>query len=141
MPNETVHPSASPGSPILEQPHGELSLRTVAMPADTNPSGDIFGGWIMSLMDLAAGVSAGTRARGRVATAAVSNLSFLQPVKVGDVVCVYTDITRIGRTSMTVAAEAWVLRRGQGERTRVTAAEFVLVAVDDGGKPRKLEPE
>jgi acyl-CoA thioesterase YciA len=69
-------------------PKGDLSLRTVAMPADTNPAGDIFGGWIMSLMDLAAGVSAGTHAKGRVATAAVSNLSFLQPVKVGDVVCV-----------------------------------------------------
>ena len=138
MPNQTVEPSESP---VLEQPRGELSLRTVAMPADTNPSGDIFGGWIMSLMDLAAGVSAGTRARGRVATAAVSNLSFLQPVKVGDVVCVYTDITRTGRTSMTVAVEAWVLRRGQGERTRVTAAEFVLVAVDDDGKPRPLAPE
>ncbi len=73
---------------------GSLSLRTVAMPADTNPNGDIFGGWIMSLMDLAAGVAAGTRAKGRVATAAVSNLSFLQPVKVGDVVCVYTEITQ-----------------------------------------------
>ena len=71
-------------------PTGELALRTVAMPADTNPAGDIFGGWIMSLMDLAAGVSAATRAKGRVATAAVSNLSFLQPVKVGDVVCVCT---------------------------------------------------
>ena len=83
-------------------PKGDLSLRTVAMPADTNPAGDIFGGWIMSLMDLAAGVSAGTHAKGRVATAAVSNLSFLQPVKVGDVVCVYTDITRTGRTSITL---------------------------------------
>jgi acyl-CoA thioesterase YciA len=119
-------------------PNGELSLRTVAMPADTNPAGDIFGGWIMSLMDLAAGVSAGTRAKGRVATAAVSNLSFLQPVKVGDVVCVYTDITKTGRTSITVAVEAHVLRRNQGERVRVTAAEFVLVAVDDHGKPRAL---
>jgi acyl-CoA thioesterase YciA len=108
------------------------------MPADTNPAGDIFGGWIMSLMDLAAGVSAGTRAKGRVATAAVSNLSFLQPVKVGDVVCVYTDITKTGRTSITVAVEAHVLRRNQGERVRVTAAEFVLVAVDDHGKPRAL---
>src|SRR5471030_3503326 len=95
-------------------PRGELSLRTVAIPADTNPAGDIFGGWIMSLMDLAAGISAGTRAKGRVATAAVSNLSFLQPVKVGDVVCVYTDIARTGRTSVTVAVEAWVLRRNQG---------------------------
>jgi acyl-CoA thioesterase YciA len=120
------------------QPAGELSLRTVAMPADTNPAGDIFGGWIMSLMDLAAGVSAGTRARGRVATAAVSNLTFLHPVKVGDVVCVYTDITRLGRSSITLAVEAWVLRRGQGERLRVTAAEFVLVAVDEHGRPRKL---
>ncbi|HEX3993187.1 MAG TPA: acyl-CoA thioesterase [Acetobacteraceae bacterium] len=122
-------------------PRGELSLRTVAMPADTNPAGDIFGGWIMSLMDLAAGVAAGTRAKGRVATAAVSNLSFLQPVKVGDVVCVYTDITRTGRTSITVGVESYVLRRNQGERVRVTAAEFVLVAVDDHGVPRTLPPE
>ena len=123
------------------QPRGELSFRTVAMPADTNPAGDIFGGWIMSLMDLAAGIAAGTRAKGRVATAAVSNLSFLQPVKVGDVVCVYTDIAKSGRTSITVTVEAWVLRRNQGERTRVTAAEFVLVAVDDDGKPRTLPAE
>jgi acyl-CoA thioesterase YciA len=122
-------------------PRGELSLRTVAMPADTNPAGDIFGGWIMSLMDLGAGVAAGTRARGRVATAAVSNLSFLQPVKVGDVVCVYTEITKTGRTSITVGVEAYVLRRNQGERVRVTAAEFVLVAVDDHGVPRTLPPE
>ena len=122
-------------------PTGELSLRTVAMPADTNPAGDIFGGWIMSLMDLAAGVSAaGTRAKGRVATAAVSNLNFLHPVKVGDVVCVYTQITKTGRTSITVSVEAYVLRRNQGERVRVTAGEFVLVAVDDHGVPRPLPP-
>jgi acyl-CoA thioesterase YciA len=120
------------------EPKGELALRTVAMPADTNPAGDIFGGWIMSLMDLAAGVSAATQAKGRVATAAVSNLSFLQPVKVGDVVCVYTNITRTGRTSITLGVEAWVLRRGQGARVRVTSAEFVLVAVDDDGRPRRL---
>lgn len=119
-------------------PRGELSLRTVAMPADTNPAGDIFGGWIMSLMDLAAGVAAGTRAKGRVATAAVSNLSFLQPVKVGDVVCVYTEITKTGRSSITVGVEAYVLRRNQGERVRVTDAEFVLVAVNDEGKPIPL---
>jgi acyl-CoA thioesterase YciA len=125
---------------ISASPVGELSLRTVAMPADTNPAGDIFGGWIMSLMDLAAGVAAGTRAKGRVATAAVSNLSFLQPVKVGDVVCVYTEITKTGRTSITVGVEAYVLRRNQGERVRVTAAEFVLVAVDDHGVPRVLPP-
>ena len=121
------------------QPRGELSLRTVAMPADTNPVGDIFGGWIMSLMDLAAGITAASRARGRVATAAVSNLSFIRPVKVGDVVCVYTEINRIGRTSITLGVETWVLRMGQGERVRVTAAEFVLVAVDDVGRPREVE--
>lgn len=123
------------------QPKGELSLRTVAMPADTNPAGDIFGGWIMSLMDLAAGIAAGTRAKGRVATAAVSKLSFIQPVKVGDVVCVYTDIVRTGRTSVTLDVETWVLRRGQGQRTRVTAAEIVLVAVDEHGRPRPLPDE
>src|ERR1700758_1783153 len=138
MPNDVSPRNAAQERTV---PRGELSLRTVAMPADTNPSGDIFGGWIMSLMDLAAGIAAGTRAKGRVATAAVSNLSFLQPVKVGDVVCVYTDIIRTGRTSITLGVEAWVLRRGQGERTRVTAAEFVLVAVDDTGRPRRLPEE
>ena len=119
-------------------PRGELSLRTVAMPADTNPAGDIFGGWIMSLMDLAAGITGASLAKGRVATAAVSNLSFLRPVKVGDVVCVYTRVNRTGRTSITLDVETWVLRRGQGERVRVTAAEIVLVAVDDDGRPRAL---
>jgi acyl-CoA thioesterase YciA len=119
-------------------PRGDLSLRTVAMPADTNPAGDIFGGWIMSLMDLAAGVAASSEAKGRVVTAAVSNLSFIRPVKVGDVVCVYTTVNRVGRTSITLGVETWVLRRGQGERVRVTAAEFVLVAVDEDGQPREV---
>ena len=119
-------------------PRGELSLRNVAMPADTNPAGDIFGGWIMSLMDLAAGVTAGEYAKGRTATAAVSNLSFIRPVKVGDVVSVYTEIKRVGRTSITLGVETWVLRRESGELLRVTAAEFVLVAVDDHGHPHPL---
>jgi acyl-CoA thioesterase YciA len=121
-------------------PRGELALRTVAMPADTNPAGDIFGGWIMSLMDLAAGMTAASRAKGRTATATVSHLSYLSPVKVGDVVCVYTEITRTGRSSMTLGVEAWVLRGGQGERQRVTAAEFVMVAVDGTGRPRPVPP-
>ena len=123
------------------QPHGELSLRTVAMPADTNPNGDIFGGWIMSLMDLAAGTSACARAKGRTATAAVSHLNFLTPVKVGEVVCVYTDVIRVGRTSITLAVEAWSLPIGLGDRRKVTAAEFVMVAVDDDGRPRPVPPE
>jgi acyl-CoA thioesterase YciA len=122
------------------QPRGDLALRMIAMPADTNPAGDIFGGWIMSLMDLAAGVAAADRAKGRTATAAVSHLSFLLPVKVGDVVCVYTEVIRVGRTSMSLAVEAWALPRGLGERHKVTAAEFVMVAVDERGKPRPVPP-
>ncbi|MFL5282163.1 MAG: acyl-CoA thioesterase [Rhodopila sp.] len=124
----------------VRQPAGELSLRTVAMPADTNPNGDIFGGWIMSLMDLAAGIAGATRAQGRVATAAVSNLNFLRPVKVGDVVCVYTRVVKTGRTSITIGVEIWVLRQNQGEREQVTHAEIVMVAVDEAGKSRPLPP-
>ena len=138
-----TEPSAvapSTGELTAVQPRGELALRTVAMPADTNPAGDIFGGWIMSLMDLAAGVSAGARAKGRTATAAVSHLSFLLPVKVGDVVCVYTEVIRVGRTSMSLAVEAWAMPRGLGDRHKVTAAEFVMVAVDATGKPRPVPP-
>src|SRR5580704_4865797 len=123
------------------QPRGELALRMVAMPADTNPSGDIFGGWIMSLMDLAAGTAASVRAKGRTATAAVSHLSLLLPVHVGDAVCVYTEVIRVGRTSMSLAVEAWALPRGHGDRHKVTAAEFGMVAVDAQGKPRPVPPE
>ena len=119
-------------------PRGELAYRTLAMPADTNPNGDIFGGWLMGLMDVAGGISAKARSRGRVVTASVSNLSFLEPVKVGDVVCCYTDLLRTGRSSMAMTVEAWVLRQGQGERVKVTAAEFVYVAVDENGRPRPV---
>jgi acyl-CoA thioesterase YciA len=121
-------------------PRGELAYRTLAMPADTNPNGDIFGGWLMALMDVAGGISAKARARGRVVTASVSNLSFLAPVKVGDVVCCYTDVIRTGRSSMNMAVEAWVLRQGQSERVKVTAAEFIYVAVDENGRPRPVPP-
>ncbi len=122
-------------------PQGELAYRTLAMPADTNPSGDIFGGWIMGLMDVAGGISAKARSKGRVVTASVSNLSFLQPVKVGDVVCCYTDVIRTGRTSIAMTIEAWVLRQGRDERVKVTAAEFIYVAVDEAGRPRPLPRE
>jgi acyl-CoA thioesterase YciA len=119
-------------------PRGALASRTLAMPADTNPLGDIFGGWIMSLMDSAAKMSATQHAHGRVVTAAVSNIVFLAPIKVGDTVCCYTDLTRRGRSSMTLAVEVWVLRQGQGDRVKVTDAEFTFVAVDDDGRPRAL---
>jgi acyl-CoA thioesterase YciA len=119
-------------------PKGELACRTLAMPADCNPKGDIFGGWIMSLMDTAGKMSATPHAGGRVVTVAVSNITFLQPVHVGDTVCCYTDLKRIGRTSITLDVEVWVLRQGQGERIKVTDAEFTFVAVDEDGRPRAL---
>jgi acyl-CoA thioesterase YciA len=120
------------------EPKGELASRTLAMPADCNPKGDIFGGWIMSLMDAAGKMSATPHAGGRVVTVAVSNITFLQPVHVGDTVCCYTDVKRIGRTSITLDVEVWVLRQGQGQRVKVTDAEFTFVAVDEDGRPREL---
>src|SRR5438552_11491512 len=127
------------GDPLaLTEPRGELAARTLAMPADTNPSGDIFGGWIMSLMDAAGAISATRHAGCRVVTASVSNIAFLQPVKVGDVVCCYTDLRKIGRSSMTLDVEVWVLRQGCGPRIKVTSAEFTFVALDEGGRPRQL---
>ena len=123
---------------MSSQPRGELAARTLAMPADTNPAGDIFGGWIMSLMDAAGAITATRRSEGRVVTAAVSNISFLRPVKVGDVVCCYTDFLRSGRSSMTLCVEVWVLRQGRGSRVKVTAAEFTFVALDEAGRPRPL---
>ena len=124
--------------PPQEQPNGELAVRTLAMPADTNPSGDIFGGWIMSLMDVAGGISAARLAEGRVATVAVTDMQFLRPVKVGDVVCCYTDTLRIGRTSLTLRIEAWVLRQRIGDRIKVTSADFTYVALDEAGQPRPV---
>lgn len=122
----------------MSEPRGVLELRMLAMPANSNPSGDIFGGWIMSLMDLAAGMGAARHSQGRVVTAAASDLSFLAPVKVGDIVCCYAELIRSGRTSMTFAVETWALRRQEEGRTKVTQAEFTMVAVDDDGRPRAL---
>src|SRR5438132_6942317 len=120
------------------EPKGELASRALAMPADSNPKGDIFGGWIMSLMDSAGKMSATPHAGGRVVTVAVSNITFLHPVHVGDTVCCYTDLKRLGRTSITLDVEVWVLRQGQGARIKVTDAEFTFVAVHQDGRPREL---
>jgi acyl-CoA thioesterase YciA len=120
------------------EPAGELASRTLAMPADTNPTGDMFGGWIMSLMDAAGAMTAMREAHGRVVTVAVSNITFHQPVKVGDVVCCYTEVQRVGRTSITLDVEVWVLRQGQGDRVMVTSAEFTYVAMDTEGRKRTL---
>ena len=122
----------------LEAPRGELAIRTLAMPADANPSGDIFGGWVLSQMDIAGGITAAQRARGRVATGAIDAMSFHLPVYVGDVLCVYAAIEREGRSSLAVHLEAWALRERLGERVKVTEGLFIFVALDDKGKSRPL---
>jgi acyl-CoA thioesterase YciA len=123
------------------EPRGELSIRTLAMPADANPNGDIFGGWVLSQMDIGGGIAAGRRARGRVATVAVDAMTFHLPVYVGDVLCVYADLERVGRTSMTLWLEAWALRGRLGERVRVTEGRFTFVAIDEVGRPRPVPLE
>ena len=122
-----------------EIPHGELAIRVSAVPADTNAAGDIFGGWIMGLMDMAAGSTAHERAAGRVATVAVSDLVFLRPVRVGDLVSCYTEIVKVGRTSITIDVDVWARRTRPIRHERVTQARFVMVAVDSEGKPRPVE--
>ena len=124
-----------------EEPRGESTTRTVAMPKDTNPSGDIFGGWLLSEMDLAGSIVAWQRARGRVATVAVRAMAFHSPVHVGDVLCCYTDIVKVGTTSITVNIEAWAQPRSQDQRIKVTEGEFVFVALDDEGWKRPLPSE
>lgn len=116
-------------------------IRTIAMPADTNPAGDIFGGWLMAQMDLAAGSAAARRARGRCATVAVEGMTFLSPVKVGDEVSLHAAIVQVGRTSIRVAVEAWRRCRELDETRRVTQAVFTFVALDEAGKPRPVPPE
>ena len=118
---------------------GDLAIRTLAMPADTNPSGDIFGGWVLAQMDLAAGIIAAKQAKGRVATVALDGMSFHRPVNVGDVVSCYAKVTRIGRTSMTVEVEAHVNRGRVEEEVKVTEGRFTMVAIDDRGQPRPVE--
>ncbi|NIA67248.1 acyl-CoA thioesterase [Pelagibius litoralis] len=120
------------------EPRGSLATRTLAMPADANPSGDIFGGWVLSQMDIAGGITAGTHAAGRVATVAVDAMTFHRPVYVGDVLCTYADIIRSGRTSIAIHIEAWAQRGRQGERVKVTQGVFTFVAIDDQGRPRPL---
>ena len=121
------------------EPIGALTIRTVAMPTDTNPSGDIFGGWVMSQMDIAGSVAAHERVRGRTVTVAVEAMTFIAPVKVGDVLCVYTTIERVGTTSITVAMEAWARRNRVADRVKVTEARFVYVALDENGNKRKID--
>ena len=128
---------ASSPSPEL-RPRGGLAVRAIAMPADTNANGDIFGGWVMSAMDQAGGIAGVERAQGRVVTVKVDSMTFIAPMKVGDVLEVYTEVESIGRTSMKIHIEAWAMRFRTTHRDKVTDATFTFVAVDDAGKPRPI---
>ncbi|MFC0013529.1 acyl-CoA thioesterase [Devosia nitrariae] len=120
------------------EPEGALTIRTLAMPADTNPAGDIFGGWVMSQMDIAGAIAAVERVGGRVVTVAVEAMTFIAPVKVGDVLCVYTTIERVGTTSVTVEVEAWARRNRVADRVKVTDGRFVYVALGEDGAKRVI---
>jgi acyl-CoA thioesterase YciA len=123
------------------EPQGEMILRTLAMPADTNPNGDIFGGWVMAQMDIAGGILSKEVARGRTVTIAVEGMKFIKPVHVGDVVCCYGLVDSIGNTSVALKLEVWVkpvLQSGGEERFKVTEGRFVYVAIDDEHKKRSI---
>ncbi len=115
------------------------ALRTVAMPGDANPNGDIFGGWVMAQMDLAGGVVAVRRSKGRVATVAVDAMSFHRPISIGDIVTCYAEVTRVGRTSLRVEVETWVERRTDGSVEKVTEGVFTYVAIGPDGLPRPVD--
>ena len=137
-------PDQSAQTLASRRPRGSLLLRTLAMPADTNANGDIFGGWIMSQLDLAGGILAKEISRGRVVTVSVSEIVFKEPVDVGDVVCCYGECTRIGRTSMSISLEVWIkgyLDGDSGKRQKVCEALFNYVAIDDNGRPRPVYPD
>ncbi|GAB5449289.1 MAG: acyl-CoA thioesterase [Gymnodinialimonas sp.] len=132
---------APPRKPQLSDPRipkGELTLQTVPMPGDTNAGGDVFGGWVVSQMDIAAGTTAIDRAQGRCATVAIEALRFHAPVLVGDLFSVFSHITRTGRTSITMHIEAWVRRQRTGEQILVTEGDFTFVAISDSGITRPL---
>jgi acyl-CoA thioesterase YciA len=126
------------GLTLEEKPRGDLTVRTIAMPADTNANGDIFGGWVMSRMDSAGGIAGVDRAQGRVVTIAVDAMTFFRPVKVGDVLSVYTEIESVGRTSMKIHVEAWARRFRTTLHEKVTDATFTFVAIDEEGRPRPV---
>jgi len=123
---------------MSDQPSGELTTRTMAMPADSNPSGDIFGGWVLSQMDIAGGICAAERAQCRTVTVALDGMSFIRPVKIGDILCVYTEIERIGKTSIDIHVEAWVQRDRSRRTVKVTEAKFRFVALGADGRPRPI---
>ena len=122
------------------EPGGDLCIRTLAMPADTNANGDIFGGWLLSQMDVGGGVFAAKTTKSRTVTVAIEAMNFRKPVYVGDLVSVHANLVRIGRTSITVHLEAWVLRRKATHSILVTDGNFTYVAIDDQGHPQAITP-
>ncbi|MGC4252298.1 MAG: acyl-CoA thioesterase [Sphingobium sp.] len=123
-----------------QPPEGCPAVRVIAMPADTNPYGDIFGGWLMSLMDSAAGSVAARHSKGRAVTIAVEGMTFLRPVVVGDEVSVYASLVGVGRTSMRIDVEAWRRTRHDDRSYRVTQATFTFVAIGEDRQPRFVPP-
>lgn len=122
----------------VPQPAGALALQTIAMPRDTNANGDIYGGWLVSQMDLAGSLTAQEIAAGRVATVAIDGMAFYMPVEVGAVVSCYTDVLDIGRSSIRINVEVWIARRNASERLKVTEGEFVFVSIDERGRTRPI---
>jgi acyl-CoA thioesterase YciA len=123
------------------EPKGDLCIRTLAMPADTNQNGDIFGGWLLSQMDVGGGVFAAKVAKSRTVTVAIEAMNFRKAVYVGDLVSVYANLVRVGRTSMTVHLEAWVLRRKESLPILVTDGNFTYVSIDDNGRPQAIRQD
>lgn len=127
-------------SDVDPKPVGELALQTLAMPKDTNANGDIFGGWLVSQMDLAAGIATKQVTRGRSATVAIKNVSFLYPVSVGSIVSCYAEIVEIGRSSMHINIEVWIANSiTQHGQRKVAEGLFVFVAIDDLGRTRRID--
>jgi acyl-CoA thioesterase YciA len=128
----------TPAAPLSTEaePRGDLCIRTLAMPADTNQNGDIFGGWLLSQMDVGGGVFASKIAKSRTVTVAIEAMNFRKPVFVGDLVSVHANLVRIGKTSITVHLEAWVLRRKEMLSILVTDGNFTYVSIDDQGHPQ-----
>ena len=120
------------------EPGGDLCIRTLAMPADTNANGDIFGGWLLSQMDIGGGIFASKVAKSRTVTVAIEAINFRKPVFVGDVVSVHANLVRVGKTSVTVRIEAWVLRRNEMHSILVTDGNFTYVSIDDQGHPQVI---
>ena len=124
----------------MDKPEGELVLKTVALPADTNANGDIFGGWLLSQMDIAGGIAAKKRSKSRVATVALDAMVFHKPVCVGDLVCCYANINRVGKTSMNIHIEVWILRHPFDEtEIKVTEGVFTFVAIDSHGRSQSVD--